>query len=58
MEQYQRMDEDNVGICRECQAEREQTEPDAENYLCEECGQHAVDGVMNWLMHGHIVIIG
>ena len=52
------MDEDNVGICRECQAEREQTEPDAENYLCEECGQHAVDGVMNWLMHGHIVIIG
>jgi hypothetical protein len=33
-----------VGICTICGAERDCTEPDAENYPCEECGEYAVSG--------------
>lgn len=41
---------DNPGFCRECGHEQEGCEPDARNYECEACGEHAVDGASEFLM--------
>ena len=34
----------DYGFCNACAAERGSTEPDAREYLCEECGEHEVYG--------------
>lgn len=36
---------ENQGICYECGYLQDCVEPDAEEYECEECGQHAVGGL-------------
>ena len=35
---------DNPGFCIECGAEADGCEPDAREYECESCGEHAVFG--------------
>lgn len=42
--------EDTTGICHACGAEREMTEPDAEHYPCEDCGQNEVYGAEQTVM--------
>lgn len=36
---------DENGICLECGEIHEDIEPDAEGYMCQECGEHAVMGL-------------
>lgn len=36
--------DDYIGICRNCGAERYNTDPDARHYLCENCGKRQVFG--------------
>ncbi|MHA2274847.1 MAG: hypothetical protein ACXAC2_03735 [Candidatus Kariarchaeaceae archaeon] len=52
IEQYQEAQEDNIGFCTECEAERDCCEPDAENYKCEECGANSVQGCDTLLLMG------
>lgn len=37
-------DDQMVGICAECGATKDNVEPDAGQYKCDECGQYAVYG--------------
>jgi len=39
-----------TGVCIECGEESAEVEPDARNYLCDECGEHAVYGAEEILM--------
>lgn len=41
---------DNPGFCLACHAEAEGCEPDAEQYLCESCGEPAVYGAAEILI--------
>lgn len=43
---------DNPGFCKACGCEVGGCEPDAENYECEACGEHAVDGAEQLLLTG------
>lgn len=43
-----------MGICIECGAETSPVEPDAEEYLCESCGKHAVFGAEELAMSAGI----
>jgi predicted RNA-binding Zn-ribbon protein involved in translation (DUF1610 family) len=48
---------DYNGICESCGAVRwGETEPDAEEYPCEECGEDTVTGIENALLGGIICI--
>lgn len=40
---------DNPGFCKKCGHEQDGCEPDAQNYECEACGEHAVDGASMFL---------
>ena len=53
-DQYQEFEEDFIGLCDNCGAERESTETDAENYPCDDCGANAVQGVGNLLVEGRL----
>lgn len=57
-EEYHRLrDEENGGICLACGAIHDSgVEPDAENYKCEQCGQHEVAGIEQALILGRIDI--
>ena len=46
--------DENIGFCIECGAERESCEPDARKYQCEECGECAVYGAQEILIMGLI----
>ena len=46
--------DENIGFCIECGAERECCEPDARKYQCEECGECAVYGAQEILIMGLI----
>jgi predicted RNA-binding Zn-ribbon protein involved in translation (DUF1610 family) len=55
---YQELQESYGGICLNCGEFRwEGCEPDAENYLCEECGENRVYGIEQALLCGEIEII-
>jgi predicted RNA-binding Zn-ribbon protein involved in translation (DUF1610 family) len=41
---------DNPAFCLACGAEAEGCEPDAEQYACENCGEHAVYGAAEILI--------
>jgi hypothetical protein len=41
---------DSIGFCRSCGAEHDGCEPDARNYLCDECGQRLVFGAEELLL--------
>ena len=51
-ELYRSMVENMVGVCLECHAERDGTEPDAEDYHCDACGACAVIGLELALVSG------
>lgn len=55
--QYSAMEDDNTGVCLACHEEASGVEPDAEDYECENCGEHRVTGMMNLLLGGHIIIV-
>jgi len=52
IEEYLEYRESYIGICQECGAEREMTEPDAEGYDCPDCGERAVKGPDTLLAEG------
>ena len=37
-------EDDNLGMCESCGHVQHNIEPDAENYMCEECGKDTVYG--------------
>jgi len=43
---------DYVGFCRNCGQEANGVEPDARNYVCEECGETEVFGAEELLIMG------
>ena len=54
-EEFQEHCNDNHGLCTACSAIREEfTEPDAEEYPCEECGEDKVQGMENALIEGNV----
>lgn len=56
-DQYKELRNLDGGICTECGAARVgDTEPDAEGYECEECGENAVQGIDNALISGTVDI--
>ena len=54
--EYQQYDDDYVGLCLGCGAERDCCEPDASSYECEECGERQVYGVPQLLIMGLVEI--
>ena len=52
--EYRSYEDDMIGLCTDCHAERECCEPDARNYTCEECGCSSVFGVPELLIMGQI----
>ena len=46
--------DDATGYCRECGAEQDGVEPDAEEYRCEGCGANAVYGIEQYIIHGWV----
>lgn len=38
------MNDENVGFCTACGHSQDGCEPDAQNYECENCGEHKVMG--------------
>lgn len=42
---------DNPGFCTACGQDADGCEPDARDYECEECGEHAVYGAEELLFH-------
>lgn len=58
-EEYQEYCGSYCGICLACGEIRYgDTEPDAENYSCEDCGADRVQGIENSLMEGNIAFTG
>lgn len=52
---YHQLRNDYSGICTYCYTVRHgETEPDAENYECDECGKPRVQGIENLLIMGRI----
>lgn len=43
---------DNPGVCLACGNDQDGTEPDAENYTCDECGESCVMGAQQILIAG------
>ena len=41
---------DSTGFCKQCGAEAEGVEPDARDYVCDECGEEAVYGAEEILL--------
>jgi hypothetical protein len=57
MEEYRAHEEENDGCCLACgEWSFGGVEPDASNYECENCGEEQVEGIMNLLMDGSLVI--
>ena len=54
LEQIQQAEEDSLGYCTACGASRECCEPDAEDHLCDSCGELAVYGP-HWLLMADLV---
>jgi hypothetical protein len=44
IEQVQSAIEQYQGICIVCGSEKDGVEPDADSYLCDECGEYSVHG--------------
>jgi len=43
-------EDDNSGFCTACGADASGVEPDADNYVCEECGKPCVHGAEQLLL--------
>lgn len=55
--EYEEMEEGSQGICRHCGDVRDFCEPDACNYICDNCGETEVFGVPELLIMGLIEIV-
>ena len=55
-EEFMAYQEDYIGLCVACGAERDCCEPDARNYECESCGEKKVFGAEELLIMGKIEI--
>jgi len=54
---YNELRDNYSGICLKCLSVKHgDTEPDAENYICDSCDQPRVQGIENLLMGGIIAI--
>lgn len=57
-DEYQEHCDSDDGVCTNCGEIRySNTEPDAENYPCDSCGEDAVQGIENALIDGTIEIV-
>lgn len=56
MEEFEDANNGYMGICLNCSEFREETEPDAENYECDYCGEEMVMGVELALVSGEVKI--
>jgi hypothetical protein len=54
LEQYIEAEDLQQGICQSCGAIREGCEPDARNYICDDCGAKRVLGPHWWMMEGRV----
>lgn len=54
--QYQQAEDEMIGFCLACGAERECCEPDARKYPCDECQQPKVYGIPELLLMGLVVL--
>ncbi len=52
LEQIMEADNEGIGFCVDCGAEREYCEPDARKYGCEECQKYTVYGAQEILIMG------
>ena len=57
-DEFREFDDEYIGFCLGCGAERGQCEPDARKYECEECGERRVYGTSELLLMGRIEIGG
>lgn len=55
-EEFKEACENNQGICLECNEFQDCVEPDARNYLCDNCGKNEVYGMEEALIWGKIDI--
>ena len=56
-DEYREMCDDYLGYCISCGAEGCELEPDARNYVCEQCGESQVFGTEELMMMGQIEIV-
>lgn len=58
-EQYREAENELAGLCLECGklVNHGGVEPDAEDYECEECGEPAVQGIMNALLAEQFTLV-
>jgi hypothetical protein len=56
MDEYLEYSEQNAGFCLECRSDVFGIEPDARNYICEECGEPQVFGIQKLLLMGNVII--
>lgn len=56
-DEYRELEDSYSGVCLSCGATRfGDTEPDAEGYHCDNCGEDTVSGAMTAMMDGYITI--
>jgi hypothetical protein len=58
MEEYQEGCDEYQGYCIYCGEDHYEIEPDAREYVCEECGAEGVYGLEELMIMGMIDIIG
>lgn len=57
MDEFEEMCESYMGFCTSCQEfTRDSTAPDAENYMCDECGKNTVIGAEQAMLTGKIEV--
>lgn len=55
---YHMLDDESLGVCRECLTPMCECEPDARKYKCDGCGAKAVYGVQELMLMGEITLVG
>jgi hypothetical protein len=55
-DEFKELADDYMGVCLECHEYQDNTEPDARNYTCENCGQDKVFGLEEALLMNEIDI--
>ena len=49
---------EHYGYCLACGSEHEGVEPDARNYICDQCSSHQVYGAEEIIMMGMVIMEG
>ena len=53
--EYQELEDSNFGLCLSCGADSYSCEPDASCYICQDCDEPKVFGLMHLLFNNRIV---